>query len=78
VEPGASTRLKYVFSASHLCGPKGQDNLAQGLPWVSQKNVFSPEGAQGWEMRMAWIGGQSLPYGNGPFRAHSVGEINPG
>jgi hypothetical protein len=28
-------------------GPKGQDNSAQGLPWVSQKNVFSPEGAPG-------------------------------
>jgi hypothetical protein len=29
--------------------PKGLDDSAQGLPWVSPKNVFSPEGAPGRE-----------------------------
>jgi hypothetical protein len=30
-------------------GPKGQEDLAQGLPWVGPKDVFSPEGAPGRE-----------------------------
>ena len=34
---GRTKELVYVFSASYPCGPKGHDNLAQGLPWY----VFS-------------------------------------
>jgi hypothetical protein len=52
---------------------------AQGLPWVLPiKTCLALKGLQGWEMRMVWIGGQSSPYGNGPFRAHSVGELTQG
>jgi hypothetical protein len=34
---------------SRLCrsyGPKGQDNLAQGLPWVLHYIALCPEGAE--------------------------------
>jgi hypothetical protein len=62
--------------------PKGQDNLAQGLPWVSQQNVLCPEGARGIEMcmRFGWEPILGLP--NGPFRAYRGGgsspRVNPG
>jgi hypothetical protein len=34
----------YVFGVA-ICGPKGQDILAQGLPWVKFPNQMGPEGA---------------------------------
>jgi hypothetical protein len=34
----------YLLSAA-VCGPKGHDNLAQGLPWVKFPNRMGPEGA---------------------------------
>jgi hypothetical protein len=53
---------------SKLQGPKGQDSLAQGLPWVSQKNVFSPEGAP-WA-GMPQLRSEDNPrHTYGPFRA---------
>jgi hypothetical protein len=66
----------YLFCVASY-GPKGQDNLAQGLPWVSQKNVFSPEGASGRECHShdrkailaAWYS---------PFRANPVGNLTQG
>jgi hypothetical protein len=100
--PRIKSALMGCVSRRSSCGPKRQDSLAQGLPWVTHKNVFSPEahkalrrcalekntrfsrvggaeGASGVEnARMVWIRGQSSPYGNGPFRAHSFGELNPG
>jgi hypothetical protein len=57
--------------------PKGQDNLAQGLPWVSQKSVFSPEGASDVEMHMR---SDRVPFpvvANSPFRAHSIEGTKP-
>jgi len=63
---------KAIRPSKRSDGPKGQDNIAQGLPWVSQKNVSSPEGARGWGMRAVTIGSQSLPVPNGPFRACSL------
>jgi hypothetical protein len=36
--------VEYVLAQSS-CGPKGQDNLAQGLPWVNFSNRMGPEGA---------------------------------
>jgi hypothetical protein len=40
--------------------------------------VFSPEGAPGVGNAHGLDRGQSSPYGNGPFRAHSVGELTQG
>ena len=34
----------YVFSVA-ICGPKGQNDLAQGLPWVKFPNQVGPEEA---------------------------------
>jgi hypothetical protein len=31
---GAHAKHEYLLSVA-VCGPKGQDNLAQGLPWVT-------------------------------------------
>jgi hypothetical protein len=50
--PASAARalLTFGIELSALCfsyGPKGQDNLAQGLPWVIHRNVFSPEGPRG-------------------------------
>ena len=60
-----------MFSAGYPYGPKGQDNLAQGLPWVSQKNVFSPERAPGWVCHNC--GRKTvLALPSGPFRAAEV------
>jgi len=58
-------------------GPKGQGNLAQGLPWVSQKNVFSPEGALRRECHNC---GQRnvLAVPSGPLRASSLGNLTQG
>ena len=58
-------------------GPKGHGSLAQGSPWVVRKTCLALKGLQGRECRSCdrkTI--LSRPYG--PFRAHSVGEINPG
>jgi len=59
-------------------GPKGHDSLAQGLPWVSQRNVFSPEGAPAGGECHSCDRKTILPVPYGPFRANSVGEVNPG
>jgi hypothetical protein len=57
--------------------PKGQENLAQGLPWVRQKNVFSPEGALRPEChshdRKAILAAWYCP-----FRANPVGNLTQG
>jgi hypothetical protein len=61
-------------------GPKGQDSLAQGSPWVTQKNVFSPERVPGWECARSGLRtiGQSSPYGTAPSGPIRFGEPNPG
>jgi hypothetical protein len=62
--------------SGYAYGPKGQGNLAQGLPWVSQKNVFSPEGAPGREChncgRKTVLAYRPAP--SGPIRW----KLNPG
>src|ERR1700722_9403582 len=75
---GASTLVEVYVKRASSCGPKGQDNLARGYPGLPIKTCLALKGLQGWEMHMVGIGGQSSPYGNGPFRAHSDGGINPG
>src|ERR1700722_3515277 len=67
----------YAFSASYAYDPKGQGNLAQGLPWVSPKNVFGTEGAPRRECHSC---GQKkiLAVPSGPFRAFSVGNLTQG
>jgi hypothetical protein len=47
---------RYLFSVA-VCGPKGQDNLAQGLPWVNFPNRMGPEGPY----RTAKIGRRPRP-----------------
>jgi hypothetical protein len=67
---------RYLFSLDSN-GPKGQENLAEGSPWVGQRNVFRPEGAPGRKhhdhdrkaLFAAWYG---------PFRARSVGNLTQG
>jgi hypothetical protein len=68
---------RHLFSVA-VCGPKGQDNLAQGLPWVNFPNRIALKGP--------------LPYGEdwprsepcafrhlwSPFRAKHVFMGNPG
>jgi hypothetical protein len=46
-------------------GPKGQESIAQGLPWVSQKNILSPEGARDLECARSPMGAPSglIPVG---------------
>jgi hypothetical protein len=73
----AIPKVEYVFSAGYSYGPKGQDNLAQGLPWVGQKKVFSPEVAPGRECQNCRRKtGIVVP--PGPFRAHSVEKLTQG
>jgi hypothetical protein len=66
------------LSAEPSCGPKGQDNLAQGLPGVYPglpiKTCLAVKGLQGVGNAHGWIGGQPSPYGNGPFRAIRLGN----
>jgi hypothetical protein len=58
-------------------GPKGQENLAQGLPWVSQKKMLSPEGAPGREC-LSHDPKAILASWYGPFRADPVGNLTQG
>src|ERR1700722_12899490 len=51
-------------------GPKGQENLAQGLPRVSQKTRSALKGLQG-ENATATIGGNPRRIVR-PFRAHPL------
>ena len=44
----------------------GQKSIAQGLPWVSQENVFSPEGARDVRMRTGPVGSRSFPHLTAP------------
>jgi hypothetical protein len=39
------TQAKAWFVVSVVCGPKGHESIAQGLPWVIHPNRISPEGA---------------------------------
>jgi hypothetical protein len=47
-------------------GPKGQDSLAPGLPWVSEKSVLSPEGA----VDVMWRVNAGDPGSDGPSPYH--------
>jgi hypothetical protein len=47
-------------------GPKGQDSLAPGLPWVSEKSVLSPEGA----VDVMWRVNARSPGSDGPSPYH--------
>ena len=61
--------------------PKGQESLAQGLPWVKQNKRFALKGL---EMRMrscSNVWNRFSPHLAAPFRANSGGElprVNPG
>jgi hypothetical protein len=72
---------EYVFSAgftARRARPKGQESLAQGLPWVSQNKRFALKGA-GNVHAIQSSGSEPIPaVPTGPFRAHSGGKINPG
>jgi hypothetical protein len=50
---------------SKLQGPKGQESIAQGLPWVSQKNVLALKGRD-LEMRTLSVGSGFSPYRTAP------------
>jgi hypothetical protein len=52
-------------------GPKGHDNLAQGLPWVTQKTRLAPKGLQACECAR----GQSSPYGAAPLGPNRFGKL---
>jgi hypothetical protein len=54
-------KRKYVFSWRQQS--YGPNNLARGLPWVDQKNAFSPEGvrAPGQGMATMAISQQTSP-----------------
>ena len=54
--------------------PKGQESLAQGLPWVSQKNVRSPEEGARDRERPCDPGGVRIP----PYRTAASGLIPVG
>jgi hypothetical protein len=41
-------------------------NRYQGLPWVSQENVFSPEGVRDVRMRTGPVGSRSFPHLTAP------------
>jgi hypothetical protein len=58
--------------------PKGQDNLAQGLPRVYQKNVFSPEGAFRSGDAHGSVREPILAVSTDPFRVQSLGKLTQG
>jgi hypothetical protein len=66
------------FAPVVLPGPKGQESLAQGLPWVSQKKVSSREGARGRERACGPAGVRSLLYQMAPSGLILVGELTLG
>jgi hypothetical protein len=65
----------YLFSEDSY-GPRGQENLGQGLPRISQENVFSPE-AEGAPRRECHIHDRKagLAAWYDPFRADPVGKL---
>jgi hypothetical protein len=70
-------RHLYLFSEA-VCGPKGQDNLAQGLPWVISPNRMGPEGAVTVRRGLAPDPTHAHFPPWSPFRAKHVFMSNPG
>jgi hypothetical protein len=72
VPPGRDSLHRYpgtsclnLFSVA-VCGPKGQDNLAQGLPWVNFPNRMGPHKALrrcALEKNTRFPGWRPLPHG---------------
>jgi hypothetical protein len=58
-------------------GPKGQESIAQGLPWVSQKNVLALKG-QDLEMPTLSVGSGFSSYRTAPSGLIPVGDQTQG
>jgi hypothetical protein len=58
--------------------PKGQESLAQGLPWVTRNKCFALKGLEVRRRSASKVRSRFSPYLSAPFRAHSGGGINPG
>jgi hypothetical protein len=71
--PQDSLRVSDALSA----GPKGQESIAQGLPWVSQKNVLALKG-QDLEMRTLSVGSGFSPYRTAPSGLLPLGDQTQG
>jgi hypothetical protein len=57
--------------------PKGQESLAQGLPWVSRYKRFALKGLNAHTIRFKGLE-PMLAVPGGPFRASSGGGITQG
>jgi hypothetical protein len=61
--------------------PKGQESLAQGLPWVSQNKRFALKGLEMRRPAGSKVGSRCSPYLMAPSGLIRVGElfrVNPG
>jgi hypothetical protein len=57
-------------------GPKGQESIAQGLPWETRSKVMGPEGAPAF--REGCVGASSAGALSGPHAINPKPRVNPG
>jgi hypothetical protein len=70
----------YLLSSGHYVrrpAPKGQESLAQGLPWVSRNKRFALKGLD-LEMRTLSVGSGFSPYRTAPSGLIPVGDQTQG